>query len=73
MYQAIITRYLPATYSRSARVKAIAEAGSITLSWDHSDPAGSTPVRQRRASQPEASFARDGSVKRKTAGAEAPG
>lgn len=34
-YQAIVTKYLsPANY-RGARVKATAEAGSVTLSWDH--------------------------------------
>ena len=35
MFQAIITRYLSATDTKPARIKAIAEAGSITLSWDH--------------------------------------
>ena len=34
--KAIKTHYLPCTNSRGSRVKATAEAGSITLSWDHS-------------------------------------
>ncbi len=34
-YQAIITKYLGPTNVRGSRVKAVAEAGSITLSWDH--------------------------------------
>ena len=33
--QAIITRFLPCTNTRPSRVKAIAEAGSVILSWDH--------------------------------------
>ncbi len=32
--QAIVTRYLGPTNVRGSRVKATAEAGSITLSWD---------------------------------------
>ncbi len=32
--QAIITKYIGATNTKSARVKAIAQAGSLTLSWD---------------------------------------
>jgi hypothetical protein len=35
-YQAIVTKYLGATNFRGSRVKAMASAGSITLSWDHS-------------------------------------
>lgn len=35
-YQAIVTKYLGATNSRGARVKATAAAGSLTVSWDHS-------------------------------------
>ena len=35
IYQAIQTRYLGPTNTRGARVKATADAGSITLSWDH--------------------------------------
>lgn len=35
MYQAIITKYLGPTDRRGTRVKAIAEAGTITLSWNH--------------------------------------
>jgi hypothetical protein len=34
-YQAIITKFLPPTNVRGSRVKATAEAGSVTLSWDH--------------------------------------
>jgi hypothetical protein len=34
MRQAIVTKYLPDTNSRPSRVKATAEAGSVTLSWD---------------------------------------
>lgn len=33
--QAIRTKYLGATNSRGARVKAYAWAGSVTLPWDH--------------------------------------
>jgi hypothetical protein len=35
MRQAIQTKFLPATNSKPSRVKAIAEAGSVILSWDH--------------------------------------
>ncbi len=35
-YQAITTKYLNPTNVRGARVKAVAEAGSLTLPWDHS-------------------------------------
>lgn len=35
MLQAIETKYLGPTHVRGARVKAVAEAGSLTLSWDH--------------------------------------
>lgn len=35
MRQAIQTKYLGPTNYRGARVKASAEAGSVTLSWDH--------------------------------------
>jgi hypothetical protein len=35
MYQAITTRYLGPSNVRGARVKAFAEAGSLTFSWDH--------------------------------------
>jgi hypothetical protein len=34
--QAIKTHYLPCTNSHGSRVKATAEAGSITVDWDHS-------------------------------------
>jgi hypothetical protein len=34
--QAIATKYLSVTNYRPGRVKATAEAGSVTLSWDHS-------------------------------------
>ena len=33
--QAIETKYIGPTNYRGARVKATAQAGSITLSWDH--------------------------------------
>lgn len=33
--QAIVTKYLGPTNHRGARIKATAQAGSITLSWDH--------------------------------------
>ena len=35
MYQAIQTKFLAPTNVRGSRVKATAEAGSVTLSWDH--------------------------------------
>ncbi len=35
MRQAITTKYIGPTDSRGARVKATAQAGSVTLSWDH--------------------------------------
>lgn len=35
MRQAIETKFLGATNFKGSRVKATAEAGSITLSWDH--------------------------------------
>lgn len=35
MRQAIVTKYHGPTNSRSARVSATAEAGKVTLSWDH--------------------------------------
>lgn len=34
MRQAIITKYLPPTNSRGARVKAKCYAGSVTIPWD---------------------------------------
>lgn len=34
--QAIVTKYLGPTNYRGARVKARCQAGSLTLSWDHS-------------------------------------
>jgi hypothetical protein len=33
--QAITTKFLPVTNTRPSRVKATADAGSVTLSWDH--------------------------------------
>lgn len=33
--QAIVTKYLGPTNTRPARVKATAQAGSVTVSWDH--------------------------------------
>jgi len=35
MRQAIVTKWLPPTNYRAARVKAIADAGQLTLNWDH--------------------------------------
>lgn len=35
MRQAIITKFIGPTNFRGSRVKATADAGSITLSWDH--------------------------------------
>jgi hypothetical protein len=34
--QAIVTKYIGASNTRSSRVKATAAAGSVTLNWDHS-------------------------------------
>ncbi len=33
--QAIVTKYLGPTNNRGARVKATADAGSVTVSWDY--------------------------------------
>tara|TARA_R110000868_G_scaffold52456_1_gene165687 strand:- start:121 stop:378 length:258 start_codon:yes stop_codon:yes gene_type:complete len=33
--QAIVTKYLGPTYRRGSRVKATAQVGSLTLSWDY--------------------------------------
>jgi len=35
MYQAIHTRFLGATDTRGSRVKATAQAGSVTVPWDY--------------------------------------
>lgn len=35
--QAIITKYLGATNTKGARVKASCQRGSITVSWDHAE------------------------------------
>lgn len=35
MRQAIVTKYLAPTSQRGSRVKATAEAGSVTIPWDH--------------------------------------
>jgi hypothetical protein len=35
MRQAIFTKFLGPTNSRGSRVKASADAGSVTVSWDH--------------------------------------
>tara|TARA_R100000808_G_scaffold21026_1_gene45452 strand:- start:708 stop:986 length:279 start_codon:yes stop_codon:yes gene_type:complete len=35
MFQAITTKYLAATEHRGERVKATAQAGSVTLPWDY--------------------------------------
>lgn len=34
-YQAIVTKYLPPSNYRGARVKATAAAGSVTVHWDY--------------------------------------
>lgn len=34
-HQAIETRYIPASSTKPARVKAIAHAGTVMMSWDH--------------------------------------
>lgn len=34
--QAIFTKYIPCTNFRPSRVKAKCQAGSVTVSWDHS-------------------------------------
>ena len=34
--QAIITKYLPCTNNRPSRIKAFADAGSLTVEWDYS-------------------------------------
>jgi hypothetical protein len=36
MRQAIVTKFHGPTNHRGARVKATADAGSVTVSWDHS-------------------------------------
>lgn len=36
MRQAIQTRFLGPTNTKPARIKATADAGSVTVSWDHS-------------------------------------
>jgi hypothetical protein len=39
--QAITTKFIPCTNTRGSRVKATAQAGSVTLSWDHArSPSG---------------------------------
>jgi hypothetical protein len=35
MRQAIVTKFLGPTYTQGGRVKASADAGSITVPWDH--------------------------------------
>lgn len=37
-FQAITTKFLPITAARPARVKAMAEAGSMVFTWDHALP-----------------------------------
>jgi hypothetical protein len=39
-YEAIVTKYLPATNTKGARVKAECDAMSVTLPWDHSKTHG---------------------------------
>jgi hypothetical protein len=36
MFQAITTKFIPCANHRGSRVKATANAGSVTLNWDHS-------------------------------------
>lgn len=48
-YQAIVTKYLGPSNVRGSRVKATAEAGSITLSWDHSLNADGNHLRAAQA------------------------
>jgi len=33
--QAIVTKFLPCTNYRGSRIKAVCEAGQLTLEWDH--------------------------------------
>jgi hypothetical protein len=35
MYQAITTKFLGPTNARGSRVKAVAQAGSVTVTWNH--------------------------------------
>jgi hypothetical protein len=35
MYQAIQTKYLPATNTRGDRIKATCQAGSVTINWPY--------------------------------------
>mgnify|MGYP007005619350 CR=1 FL=1 len=48
MFQAIQTKYLPATNTRGSRVKASCEAGSVTVPWDYS---GGNQSNHTRAAQ----------------------
>lgn len=48
MYQAIITKYLGATNYRGSRVKATAQAGSVTLSWDDAFDVDTNHLRAAR-------------------------
>lgn len=36
MTQAIMTKYLSCTNSKPSRIKAFCDAGSLTMSWNHS-------------------------------------
>ena len=49
MYQAITTKYLSATNHRGERVKATAQAGSITVSWDYELNTEANHVRAAKA------------------------
>jgi len=48
MTLAIVTRYLRPTNNRGARVKATAQAGSVTVPWDYS---GNVDDNHRRAAE----------------------
>lgn len=49
MRQAITTKYLGPTNHRGARIKASAQAGSVTVSWDHSMSPQQNHVEAARA------------------------
>jgi hypothetical protein len=47
--QAIKTYFLPCTNYRGSRIKAIAEAGSVTLSYDHGLNSDDNHIKAREA------------------------
>lgn len=49
MRQAITTKYLPVTNRKPSRVKATAEAGTITLEWDHAYNTDGNHIRAAKA------------------------